>query len=320
MENRAYALAAGLFTLFLTAALIAGVIWLRGESIAEDSYVLHTRGSVSGLNVQAPVRFRGVEVGKVKSIQFDSADSRIILVDIAVRSGTPLTRGVFGQLAAQGVTGLSYVQLSDDGSSNQLRDPSDAAQARIELRPSFFERFSESGEQLVVRIAAVTQQLEAWLSDENRRTTMQTLTTLETAARQVGSLSESAQPGVRAMPQLVKQASETLKRADAMLMELRELAVVVGKRSEAIERVAASAERIGDAVEQASAAGVNLSATATRETMPRLNTLLDEIARSSRSLERLLDDVSANPNSLVFGRAPRAPGPGEPGFSHDVRR
>jgi phospholipid/cholesterol/gamma-HCH transport system substrate-binding protein len=320
MENRAHALAAGLFTLLLFAALIAAFVWFRGESIAQDDYVLYTRGSVTGLNVQAPVRFRGVEVGKVQSIHFDSQDPRIILVDIAIRSGTPLTRSVYGQLAAQGVTGLSYVHLTDDGKSSELRDPADPAQQRIELKPSFFERVTESGEQLVVRIGTVTQQLEQWLSDDNRRTTMQTLAALEAAARQVASLSESAQPGVRAMPQLAKQAGETLKRADATLIELQQLAALLGKRSEAIERVAASAEKIGVAVQEASAAGVSLSAMASRETIPRLNTLLDEIARSSRSLERLLEDLSANPSSVVFGRAPPVPGPGEPGFRFEGQR
>jgi phospholipid/cholesterol/gamma-HCH transport system substrate-binding protein len=266
------------------------------------------------------VRYRGVEVGKVQSIRFEADDPRVILVDIAVASGTPIARSAYGQLAAQGITGLSYVQLNDDGSSPQSRDPSDPAQARIELRPSFFERVSESGEQLVIRIAAVTQQLEQWLSDDNRRTTMQTVAALEAAARQVASLAESAQPGVKSMPQLAKQAGETLRRADALLVELRELAALLGKRSEAIERVAASAERIGAAVQEASAAGVGLSAAAGRETIPKLNTLLDEIARSSRSLERLLEDLSANPSSLVFGRTAPAPGPGEPGFRHEVQR
>lgn len=320
MENRAYALAAGLFTLLLGAALIAVVLWMRGESVPLDRYVLHTRGNVSGLNIQAPVRFRGVEVGKVDSIRFDAEDPRVILVDIAVRSGTPLTRGVFGQLAAQGVTGLSYVQLNDDGSSRELRDPSDAAQARIELRPSFFDRVSESGEQLVLRIAAVTQQLEQWLGEDNRRATMQTLAALEQAARQFGSLAESAKPGMQAMPRLAAQAGETLRRADVALADLSELAGLLGKRSGAIDRIAVSAERIGASVADAAAAGISLSSAANRETIPRLNTLLDEIARSSRSLERLLEDLSANPASIVFGRAPLAPGPGEPGFSHEVPR
>ena len=71
MENKAHALAAGLFTLVLAAALVAVVLWLRAEPIAQDRYTLRTQGSVSGLNVQARVRYRGVEVGKVESIEFD---------------------------------------------------------------------------------------------------------------------------------------------------------------------------------------------------------------------------------------------------------
>src|SRR5688572_30699319 len=125
MENKAHALAAGLFTLLLGALLVAAAFWIRGEPIANDRYTLYTHGSVSGLNAQADVRYRGVEVGKVESIGFDPKDPRTILVEVSVRAGTPLTRGTYAQLAAQGITGLSYVQLEDDGSSAQPRTPGD---------------------------------------------------------------------------------------------------------------------------------------------------------------------------------------------------
>jgi phospholipid/cholesterol/gamma-HCH transport system substrate-binding protein len=320
MENRAHALAAGLFTLILGVALVAAAFWIRGEPIAHDAYVLHTRGSVTGLNAQAPVRYRGVEVGKVETIAFDPADPRVILVQIQVKSGTPLTRGTYGQLAAQGVTGLSYVQLNDDGSSNELRDPSNAAQARIELKPSFLERFTDSGEQLVARMVGVTRQLEAWLSEDNRQQAARTLVAVETAAQRFSALAESAEPGMKAVPELARQAGTTLKNADALMGDLRGLTATLNQRSEALDRVAVSAERIGASVEKISAAGSTLGTAASRETLPRLNVLLEEISRSSRSLERLIEELSANPSSLVFGKSPPVPGPGEPGFAHGAAR
>ncbi len=48
--------------------------------------------------------------------------------------------------------------------------------------------------------------------------------------------------------------------------------------------------------------------------------LLDELGRNSRNLGRLIDDLSANPSSLVFGRSPQSPGPGEPGFVFGAAR
>ena len=318
MENRAHALAAGLFTLLLGAMLVAAAFWIRGEPIANDRYTLYTHGSVSGLNAQADVRYRGVEVGKVESIGFDPKDPRTILVEVAVRAGTPLTRGTYAQLAAQGITGLSYVQLEDDGSSAQPRTPGD--HDRIELRPSFLERFSGSGEELLGRIGAVAVRLESWLGEDTRSQTLRTLAALERAAQDVSVLSGSMQAGAKALPELAGQAGRTLGAADALIADVRGLTATLDRRSETLERVAVSAERIGASVEQVARAGDALAQTVGNETLPRLNVLLDDIARSSRSLERLIAVVSADPSSVVFGRAAGAPGPGEPGFVHGERR
>lgn len=320
MENKAHALAAGLFTLVLVAALVAAALWLRGEPIAQDRYVLHTRGVVSGLNAQADVRYRGVEVGKVDRIRFDPSDPRTILVDISVSQGTPITRGTYAELAPQGITGLSYVHLEDDSSSSALRDPADAEQARIELRPSFLERVSGSGEQAIGRIAAVAAKLETWLDEENRQQAMRTLAAFERAAQDVSAISAAVQKSANAVPELASRAGKTLANADALITDLRGLAATLDERSRTLERVAASAERIGLSVEQVARAGDALVSVAGNETLPRVHLLLDDLTRSSRSLERLISDLSANPSSVVFGRAAVPPGPGEPGFAHGATR
>lgn len=320
MENKAHAIAAGIFTLLLTVALIAAAFWIRGEPIGHDNYVLHTRGNVTGLNVQAPVRYRGVEVGKVESIDFDPADARTILVGIAVKTGTPLTKGTYAELAAQGITGLSYVQLGDDGKSVELRNPGEPEQARIELRPSFMDRVSNSGEQVVARIADLARRMDTWLADENRQQVAKTLAALEAAARGVTAVSQSVQASVQHAPELAQQAGTTLRNADALMADLRVLTSKLGDRAQVLDRVGASAERIGASVEQLGAAGTALSASASRETMPRINMLLEELNRNSRNLGRLIDELSANPSSLVFGKSPSAPGPGEPGFIHGAAR
>jgi phospholipid/cholesterol/gamma-HCH transport system substrate-binding protein len=320
MENRSHALAAGLFALVLGAALIAAAFWIRGEPITHDQYVLHTRGSVNGLNPQAAVRYRGVEVGKVESIAFDPGDPRTILVQISVMSGMPITRGTYGQLAAQGITGLSYVQLEDDGTSAELRDPRDAQQARIELRPSFLDRFTGSGEVLVARLGNVAAQLEVWLADDNRSQALRTLVALERAAEGIRTISDGAQASLKAVPELARRAGNTLQQADLLLADLRTLSATLSDRSQAVERVATSAERIGTSVEQLAQAGQAFALVAGNETLPRLHGLFDDLARSSRTLDRLLQDLSAHPSSVVFGRPPARPGPGEPGFAFGASR
>ena len=96
MESRAHALVAGAFTIALGIGVVLAALWFSREDYAHVTYVLESKHSVSGLNPQAPVRLRGVQIGKVQSIVFDEADPRMILITILVKSGSRITHGTSG--------------------------------------------------------------------------------------------------------------------------------------------------------------------------------------------------------------------------------
>src|SRR5687768_11923713 len=123
MENKAYALAAGLFTLLLGIGVLLAAMWFSGETYEKAFYVLESKYPVTGLNPQAYVRYRGVDIGKVTDIRFDPTDTRLILIDIAIQSDMPLTKSTYAELRYQGVTGLSYVQLDDPRTSSERLPP-----------------------------------------------------------------------------------------------------------------------------------------------------------------------------------------------------
>ena len=91
------------------------------------------------------------------------------------------------------------------------------------------------------------------------------------------------------------------------MAELSSATRAFSARMEAIDRVAASADKAGASI-------TTLADTATTESLPRINMLVDELARTSRNVDRLLADLREQPQSLIFGRKAGAPGPGEPGF------
>ncbi|MDB5760764.1 MAG: putative ABC-type transporter, partial [Burkholderia sp.] len=92
MENKAHAIIAGLFTIAMLVAAILAAIWFNRDREVRVPYQIATRLSVPGLNPQAAVRYRGLDVGRVDRIGFDPQVVGQILVDISVKPDTPITR------------------------------------------------------------------------------------------------------------------------------------------------------------------------------------------------------------------------------------
>ncbi|HUP95726.1 MAG TPA: MlaD family protein, partial [Burkholderiales bacterium] len=315
MESRAYALAAGIFTLVLGIAVVLAAMWLSGETYEKVYYVLESKSPVTGLSEQAYVRFRGVDVGKVTDLRFDPKNARVILIEIGVQPGTPITRGTYAEIRPQGVTGLSYVMLDDTGANPERLPPAtEKNSARIMVKPTLLENlFAASGEALA-DVRQVAQRVNAFLSDENKEQLTRTLASMQTATARVASLAQAAEPGAKSIAPFAADARKTLQHANSVLDELSKATRELAGRMEAIDRVAGSAEKAGTAAEQAGASVAKLADAVALESLPRINLLVEELTRTTRGVDRLVGDVKQQPQSLVFGRKAGPPGPGEQGF------
>ena len=297
MENRAHALAAGLFTFVLAAALIAAALWFRREEIGFEQYLVTTTSAITGLKVEAPVRYRGVDVGRVESIRLEPGGSGRVQIRIGVQEDTPITRGTYAQLGYQGVTGLAFVSLNDDGTSTEPLTPAGGEPPRIEMRPSIFD----SGLDLVASVKEISARLSDLLNEDNRKMLAKALAGFEQASRQTAALAEKLQGGAADLPALAGDARTALADISRLSRKLEE-------RSAAFDRMAASLDKVGVAADSFN-----------DETVPRVNTLVDQLQRETRALDRVLNALGDNPQSFVFGSQRGKPGPGESGYKDGSR-
>lgn len=305
MENRSYALAAGIFTILLGICAAVAIWWLGQSDESTTTYVLETRRNVTGLNVQAQVRYRGIRAGKVESIEPDETDPRVILVRINLASRFKLTKGSTAQLGYQGVTGLAYVQIEDDGSSIEPLAGKDGEPPRIELRPTLFDTLAETAGGIVTQVSTVTLRLAKLLDEKNVQNLSRTLDNVATATdslREMPAILASvrevlSENNLRNLRQILAHVEKTAGEAAPLTGEMRELVKSMNSLSRRFEQLAG-----------------NVGEELTSATLPRVNELLSELTANSRQLSRVLDGLENNPQMLLFGRGAGVPGPGEAGF------
>jgi len=103
----------GLFIIVLSIAVALAFVWLARSGHRDDVvYRIHFGESVSGLAIGDPVKFRGVDVGNVKSIAVEADDPRLVRVDVSVRKDAPIKTDTKASLRLKGITGVVFVELN----------------------------------------------------------------------------------------------------------------------------------------------------------------------------------------------------------------
>jgi phospholipid/cholesterol/gamma-HCH transport system substrate-binding protein len=309
MENRAYALAAGLFTLLLGLAA-AGLIWWLGQNKQDVAYyILEGRDNVTGLNAQAAVRYRGIRAGRVENIDIDAKDRRLILVRISLDARYPLTAGTVAKLNTQGVTGLAYIQLEDDGNDTRPLVGKGGETPRIALSPTLLDTLGAQAGDVVEQVNLLAVRLTKLLDEKNLRNFSRGLENLAAA-------SESLNNNLNNLPPVIAALQRTFSDANVSKLSsaLTSLDKTAGEAAPLAQDIRATMRTVQSLTSRLDKLAGDAGGELTNATLPRANALVQELATSSRQLSRLIETIDREPQALVFGRAAPAPGPGEAGF------
>ena len=319
MENKAHAMAAGAFVLVVSALLALLAVWLLRDNSQRDMYEMSTSETVSGLQPQAVVRFRGVPVGKVEVIGFDTKVKGNVLIRISIDRAAPVTKSVFATVASQGVTGLGFIQLDDSGTSSERLVPNDDDPPRIPLKPGGLDKLLKQSEVIFDQVEQASTKLNRMLAEDNQKRLVTALDSMGQAASNISVLSTTLTSILNAQlgPDKVN-IPKLVKDMDAAVISLRTTSNQAGRAVSEIGNTAKRLNEKGGPLDKLSEGGTALATgveTFSAATLPKLGEVADETARAMRQLRRTVNAVDDNPQSLIFGNGPPQPGPGEAGFS-----
>ena len=303
MEREANYAAVGAFVLIVALAGALFVYWYSDTREHRDysRYEIYFTGSVSGLEKGAAVRYLGVPVGRVIDLRIDPRDSS--RAEVIVDVDAPVSEHTVAELNLQGVTGLLYIDLSEDRSGKSLPPP--VASQRypvIRSAPSRFDVFLAGLPELVAAAARLVGRANRLLSDEN-------IAAVTSAVGNIDKASES-------LP-------KTLHDLNSMIAELRgassELAasasVAHGMLTSVDPDVRASAQRMRVIADNLADASSQLDKAIaenrqdvrsfTRQGLPEIERFVREGRAAARDIRELSNSLRENPSQLLYQQPQR---------------
>jgi phospholipid/cholesterol/gamma-HCH transport system substrate-binding protein len=327
MASQGTKFSVGLFMAGGTTLAILALIWLGMSRYLEKGqfYVTYFNESVQGLGIDSPVKYRGVSIGRVKKIGV-APDSRLIEVVLAVESGQSLEKDIVAQLTPVGITGSMFIELDLKEKDEPDLSPSLSFPTRYPIlasKPSDISHLLQGIDDVVGQIRSmdlksVSLKVQATLDTVNQ-------SIIDANVKGVATNIEHSVAGLRqiinnekwneiltAVANVGQAAHALMARADGSLSSLGgtlariEKMVVenqdtIGATIKEIQKATQSANLL---LEQGTTLLVGSNDTVNQFRRHLLMTL-DNMERTSETMNALVEALSEQPSQLLFGKAPR---------------
>jgi phospholipid/cholesterol/gamma-HCH transport system substrate-binding protein len=321
--------------LFMTAGLglaTLAIIWLGMTSFLRkgELFVTYFDESVQGLNVDSPVKYRGVPVGRVQAIRI-APDFHLIEVVILVDDEHADDENRFddsvASIANVGITGAMFVEIDKrqpftDGPSPKLGFTPEYPV--IASKPSDIRKLFREIDDIATKIQSIdfkgisdqamgaftalnTSVAEARIGDISAdiRTLLASINAAANPKR-LESLARNMDATIVASRTLMDKATEELTRMDAILAQFQSILETNRPSIDTTMGALATTALKTDAFMTQSQATMMQMQAAIKDLEERLSITAENLEQTSGNLNALISDVKDQPAQLIFGE-PKAP-------------
>lgn len=346
MNTKTHYALVGLFVIMLSFALIAAIFWLgfdRNDKIY-DKYQAYMNESVSGLNIKAPVKYRGVEVGQVIDISLVPERPNDVFLLLEIARETPIKTDTYATLSTQGLTGLAFIELT--GGSVEASAPKRKEGEKypeIKTKPSLLVRVDSTittlskninkvstvADDLLHNLKQLSDNLNQVFSPENQIAIHDSLHALASIGKTLDNQKPNIEASLQSAAQLLAQSNQVAKRTYQLIGRMENTLTSVETTSQQFGQTAKTLETVVKNTQsdiqktsqnlQQTSVSVQKAVKSSRrdvdlfmqQILPQLTYSLQELHELLNTLHSLTRELERKPNMLLFGKSAAQPGPGE---------
>jgi len=305
METRAHYVAVGAFVLAIIVLGFVAVVSLGRVEFAQElkRYYVFFKGSVTGLSKGSFVQYNGITVGRVVDVRVDPDDLEKIQVTVEIDTNlVKIKTDARAFVDTNLLSGVATIQIR--GGTREASDLEPEPGHRypvIASGSSVLQRVTETGPQLLDRLMVTVDNLNAVLSEQNRKAVSDSLQNVRTITQAFVAPSQ--------------EVNELVNNANAAVIELKSLLDHVdesyasrgGLRDEAskalndFDRLAKGLIDTNKQLQQVLQENRSGIQEFTHSTLTQVSNLVSDMQRFIAGLTRFVASVERDPARLLFG-------------------
>jgi len=319
MNNKVNYTLVGFFVLIGIFLMLFFSYWLLKPSNEKEMkrYLIHFDESVLGLNMDASVKYRGIEVGKVIKLSINPKNSEQIDVVIEILKETPIKEDTAAKLTSQGITGLSYINLTLGGNNSiTLKKSNGDKYPVIKSIPSLFTKLETSFGGVTDGLSDTLMKTNHLLNDENQKQFALILKNSATFMQKLNKLLDDKT--IKNLQESAEHINSSTAKIDAMIPNIDKFLDNsvnwennISSSFNSIQNSYVGIRSSMDEFKRAMSSGEFNIKEITNDMIPIINNTMQDMQTMMIKIDDTLDKYDRSPSDILFKQEEIKKGPGE---------
>ena len=260
---------------------------------------------VDGLSVSNPVTMNGFKIGKVQKINFNSKNTRELLVDIIIDNDVIFPKTSLAELYETGLIGGKAIAIIPDY-KNDSTIAIDGDYLKGVIKPGLTELVNQILPQVQLQIEAVMKNAEIVLQNINTLFDDETKKELKSSIEDFSNLTSSLSETSDEISKLITNNSENLTNSlsDFRSASINIKSITDSLNSNDIKSIITNLNSLVNNLNSITTSLKNSEGTAGK--LINDKSIYDNLENATNQLNRLIEDIKLNPNRYinfsVFGK------------------
>ncbi|MCE3038733.1 MlaD family protein [Helicobacter anatolicus] len=167
MERRINFTLIGIIFFSILTALVVFIITLGRYNFDDKDYFfynIYTDHDITGLSINTPVRYKGINIGSISHIGFDDKQIGMVKIIVKIKKHIPVKKGSTLSVDSQGLAGLNFLSLKQSNQEEVIKNKKDAI---LNFEPNIFGKLTLKADEASKEVLILLKSFKTLLSQNN---------------------------------------------------------------------------------------------------------------------------------------------------------